>query len=226
MGYPTTDFSPSARSNGQTIDASHIQDLQNEVSAVVSGLRGTITHALTLGSVLNVSGASTLATLQAGASTLASLNVTGGSTFAGGLSVSSLAVSSNLSVGGALSGDLSTFARVTVSSVAGAAPLANTIYGENICHAHAVVSSTPGVVLGFNVSSATSPGAGRAAIAFGTAMNSSNYTPIVTTNHPSVGALLFVTVSAKASTGFEVGISSQSGSAGLCPFGVMVMGRG
>jgi len=81
MGYPTTDFSPSVRSNGQAIDASHVNDLQNELSAVVAALRGTITHAMTLGGAsLNVTGASTVATLQAGASTLASLQV-GASTF-------------------------------------------------------------------------------------------------------------------------------------------------
>lgn len=63
MGYPTGVFSPSARSNGQTIDASHINDVQTEVAAVETALLGTITHSV------NVSGASTLATLQCGAST-------------------------------------------------------------------------------------------------------------------------------------------------------------
>ena len=63
MGYPLTDFSPSARSNGQTIDASHINDLQNEVSAVVSALRGTITHSLSFaGASLNVTNPSTFTT--------------------------------------------------------------------------------------------------------------------------------------------------------------------
>jgi hypothetical protein len=63
LGYPTSVFSPSARSNGQTIDASHVNDLQTEQTAVQTALLGTITHSL------NVSGASTLATLQAVAST-------------------------------------------------------------------------------------------------------------------------------------------------------------
>ncbi len=63
MGYPTSVFSPSARSNGQTIDASHVNDVQTELTAVENALLGTITHSL------NVSGASTLATLSAGAST-------------------------------------------------------------------------------------------------------------------------------------------------------------
>jgi hypothetical protein len=63
VGYPTSVFSPSARSNGLTIDASHVNDVQTELTAIENALLGTITHSL------NVSGASTLATLQAGAST-------------------------------------------------------------------------------------------------------------------------------------------------------------
>lgn len=87
MGYPTSVFNPAARSNGQTIDAAIINDLQTEQTAVETGLLGTITHSL------NVSGASTLATLQAGASTVASLEVTAGS------SVHSLQVSSGSTFG-------------------------------------------------------------------------------------------------------------------------------
>lgn len=70
MGYPTSVFNPAARSNGQTIDASHINDLQSEVNAVETALLGTITHSV------NVSGASTLATLQAAASTFSVRPVT------------------------------------------------------------------------------------------------------------------------------------------------------
>lgn len=76
MGYPTGVFNPATRSNGQTIDAGHVNDLQTEVSAIETALLGTITHSV------NVSGASTLATLSAGASTLTTLSVSGGSTFA------------------------------------------------------------------------------------------------------------------------------------------------
>lgn len=65
MGYPTSVQSFTNKSNGQTIDASHINDPQTEITAIETALLGTITHSL------NVSGASTVATLQ----------VTGGSTF-------------------------------------------------------------------------------------------------------------------------------------------------
>lgn len=53
MGYPTSVFSPASRSNGQTIDASHVNDVQAELTAIENALLGTITHSL------NVSGAST-----------------------------------------------------------------------------------------------------------------------------------------------------------------------
>lgn len=82
--YPTATFAPSAKSNGQTIDASHVNDLQDEVTAVESALRGTITHSL------NVSGNSTLTNLQAT-----------NSTFSGGVQVTgSVGIVTNLLVGG------------------------------------------------------------------------------------------------------------------------------
>jgi hypothetical protein len=74
VGYPTGVFSPSARTNGQTIDAAHVNDVQTEIAAVETALLGTITHSV------NVSGNSTLAKLSAGASTLATLQCAG-STF-------------------------------------------------------------------------------------------------------------------------------------------------
>ena len=66
MAYPTGVFNPATRSNGQTIDAGHVNDLQTEVTAIETALLGTIGHSM------NVSGASTLTTLS----------VSGGSTFA------------------------------------------------------------------------------------------------------------------------------------------------
>ena len=63
MGYPTSVFAPASRSNGQTIDAAHVNDVQAEVTAVENALLGTITHSV------NITGASTLATLQCAGST-------------------------------------------------------------------------------------------------------------------------------------------------------------
>lgn len=81
--FPTSPKSFTARSNGQTIDASHVQDLQDEVNAIEDGyLNGTArlnSSRSTLAS-LSVTGNSTVAALTAGASTAASLVVSGGST--------------------------------------------------------------------------------------------------------------------------------------------------
>lgn len=73
--FPTSVKSFGSRANGQTIDASHINDLQDEVNAIEDGYRNATAP-------LNSSG-STLATLNVtGGSTLASLDVNGNSTLA------------------------------------------------------------------------------------------------------------------------------------------------
>jgi hypothetical protein len=63
--FPTTAKSFASRSNGQTLDAAHVGDLQDEVSAVESGYLGGT------------------ARLNSSHSTVVALSVTGGSTFAG-----------------------------------------------------------------------------------------------------------------------------------------------
>lgn len=111
--YPTSVFAPSAKSAGQTIDASHINDLQNEAIAVEDALLNGIAHAVTIstggltvstGSV-NIGGPSSVATLQVnGRSTLAGNMVLSSALSVGGLSTFTGAVtcSSNLTVGGDL----------------------------------------------------------------------------------------------------------------------------
>lgn len=107
--YPGSVKVFSARSNGQTIDAAHVNDLQDEVSAIESGLlngtapmtssnatvnnlqvnaNSTIVGSLSVGVNVNIQGASSCA----------NLNVTGNSTVVG-----SLAVGVNLNVAGASS---------------------------------------------------------------------------------------------------------------------------
>ena len=91
--YPTAVVSFPSRSNGQTIDASHINNLQDEVTAIESGLlTGTAPLTCSNASVntLQVSGASTFAgnmtvtgKLQSSNSTCNNLSVAAGSTFAG-----------------------------------------------------------------------------------------------------------------------------------------------
>src|SRR3990167_3003066 len=83
--FPTSVFSPSARSNGQVIDASHVNDVQDELVAIEDGFRNAtapLNSSRSTVAALSVTGGSTVDTLTAGASTLASLSVTGASTFA------------------------------------------------------------------------------------------------------------------------------------------------
>jgi hypothetical protein len=94
--YPTSIYSPASKSAGQTIQASHINDVDAELTAIEGGiLNGTarLNSSHSTVAALSVTGGSTLATLQAGASTvttfvagastLASLNVSGPSTLSG-----------------------------------------------------------------------------------------------------------------------------------------------
>lgn len=59
--YPTADPSFGTKTNGQTIDASHVNGLQDEVVAIGAALRGTLQHAITVNGALGVAGASTFA---------------------------------------------------------------------------------------------------------------------------------------------------------------------
>ena len=62
--FPTSVFAPAARSNGQVIDASHVNDLQNEVIAIEDGYRNAT------------------APLNSSNSTVGNLSVLGGTTLA------------------------------------------------------------------------------------------------------------------------------------------------
>ena len=116
--FPNSIKSFTTKSNGQTIDASHPNDIQDEVVAVetnlLSGSTGQVyiggtppAFASTLGihriesSQLSVSGASTFGTVQAGASTLASLSVSGGSTVTT-LQAGNSTITGNLTVSGTI----------------------------------------------------------------------------------------------------------------------------
>ena len=91
--YPTTPKTFTVKAASQKVMASHVNDMQDEVAAIETGLlNGTapVNAAASTFTSLSVSGGSTLTTLQAGASTvttlsagastLTSLNVAGGST--------------------------------------------------------------------------------------------------------------------------------------------------
>lgn len=114
--YPGSIKSFSARSAGQTVGSAHINDIQDEISAVETGLLSGLAHAVTIstggltvstGSV-NIGGPSSLATVQVnGASTFA-----GAATFSSGVTVSSGGLT--LSTGNATFGqDVSVAGKVT-----------------------------------------------------------------------------------------------------------------
>lgn len=79
--YPTSIFSPAAKNTGDTIQASHVGNLDAEVTAIETGLETGLQHTLTVST-----GGLTVSTGSVnigGPSSLATLSVTGGSTFAG-----------------------------------------------------------------------------------------------------------------------------------------------
>lgn len=88
--FPTSVKTFAARSNGQTIDAAHVGDLQDEVNAIEDGfLNGTAR--------LNSSHSTVVALSVAGGSTLATLRVGSTASFA-----SSVTFEGNVTVSGAL----------------------------------------------------------------------------------------------------------------------------
>ena len=115
--FPASIKSFTTKTNGGTIDASHPNDLQDEVVAIETNLRGGSTGMVYVGSdppafssviaihrvnssQLSVSGASTLGTVQAGASTLATLSA-GASTLAT-LQAGNSTITGNLAISGTL----------------------------------------------------------------------------------------------------------------------------
>jgi hypothetical protein len=94
--YPTSIKSFSNRSAGQTIGAAHVNDLQDEVSALETGLLNGLQHGLTV--------ATGGVTVSTGNTVLGqNLSVAGNSTIAGSLVVSSNAtITGNLTVTGTL----------------------------------------------------------------------------------------------------------------------------
>ena len=110
--FPTATKSFTTKNNGGTIDAAHVNDLQDEVTAIETNLRGGSTGQVYLGgatpgfsstialhrvesSQFSVSGASTLGTIQAGNSTFGTLQASNGT-------LANLQISSNCTVAGNL----------------------------------------------------------------------------------------------------------------------------
>ena len=147
--YPGSVKSFTNKSNGQAIEASHVNDLQDEVNAIEAGLLN--------GTAPLTSSRAIVGALSAAASTLASLVVPGGSTLA------------NLQAGN------STLTRLSLSSAAPATPAANTLYRNTIVKAWGVVDGSQGFGYGVNVASVSSNGSTAVTVTFTTALASSEY---------------------------------------------------
>lgn len=84
--FPTSVFAPASRSNGQTIDAAHVNDVQDEIVAIEGGFRNGTAPLNSSGSTvatLSVTGGSTMSSLTVSGPIVAqTLSVTIGSTFA------------------------------------------------------------------------------------------------------------------------------------------------
>lgn len=83
MGYPNATYSPSPKTNGQTIQAAWFNDPDNEIVAIEDGLRTGLQHGLTVAVAGITQSASTGSNNFAGPSSMATLQVNGASTFAG-----------------------------------------------------------------------------------------------------------------------------------------------
>ncbi len=129
--YPGSVTTFATKNTGDTIQAAHVNTLQDEVNAIEAGLlNGTArlnsSHSTLV--ALSVTGGSTIGTLQAGASTVASLSVSGASTVttlqAGASTMTSLSVSGgstlttlNVSGGSTFTGGLSVQNNSTLANV-------------------------------------------------------------------------------------------------------------
>lgn len=143
--YPGAVKAFASRANGQTIDASHINDLQDEVTALESGLlNGT-------------------APLTSSRASVASLQVTGNSTITGQLTVTGNVLSSatlsgldlNISGGSTLAGNLTAQASLFFSG--GRSTVLSTgdthnISAANVAHLYVQTNSSGSTLTGFAAS--------------------------------------------------------------------------
>lgn len=214
--FPTSVKVFTSRNTGDTIQASHVNDLQDEVNGIEDGY-------------LNAT-----ARLNSSNATVAALQVTNNSTFSGGIQSSNSTITvlnvtgtstlvGNVVVNGALQSSFTTVNRLTLTDSAPAAPGATVLYSNRVLHTWAVLSSTPTLLANVNVSSATRPSSGVVDIAFGTALGSTNYAVVVTPrtglNGVTVGIL------AQATTGFQMRMVDGTTTAlDIVPVSLMVIG--
>lgn len=140
--YPTSDPSFSAKAGNQTIQAAHVNSLQEEVTAIGTALRGTLQHDVTLAAGKNLSaGVGTFSsgvTVSSGGLTVSTGNVTLGQNLsvAGNSTMSGLTLSSNLSLAGSVTSTLA------VANMFRVATASTTLSGGSTRFDNVVVPST------------------------------------------------------------------------------------
>lgn len=200
---------------GNKIQASHINDLQDEVTAIEDGLlNGTApivsSHASVAG--LNVAGASTLAsTMTIGTLTYqfpSSVGSTGQVLTVESVSGSTTRLEWRDSGGTTLSSAAgSTVGSLTVSSNAPATPVENTLYANTMIKAWAYHAASTALYGAFNIAAVTASGSTSLKFTFATPMASSAYVVI---GHAVGGG---ARMGDRASTGFQMnydGLSAAS----------------
>lgn len=215
--YPNSVKTFATRSAGQTIDPSHVNDLQDEVSAIEDGLlNGTapVTSSnLTVTGALNSTvtiGAQRYRFPSSGGSTGQVLTCisTSGST----MTLEWRAAQTLSSATGSTVGSL------TVSSSGSSAPAANTLFSNSLIRAWAVFSTTPSLTAAFNVSSVVASGSTAYDFSFGTNLPSSDY--VVVALSRGAGSDVGFIERSRASSGFRLG----STHADMPPGHVLVVG--
>lgn len=88
--YPTSDPSFTTKNTGDTIQAAHVNAAQDEIVAIGSALRGTLQHALTVGTGGLTVSSGGLAVSTGNVALGQNLSVAGNSTFTGSVVMSSL----------------------------------------------------------------------------------------------------------------------------------------
>ena len=212
--YPGAVKTFASRSAGQTIDASHVNDLQDEVAAIEDGLlNGTASLISSNTTVQNLTSEdSTMAvggvryefpsTIASSGQILTAVTVNGST----GVRLEWRANGSGSTFASLQSGN-STITALALSSAAPATPAANTLYADSIIKAWVTVSAAVAIVADVNVSAVASLNSATEAsvsVSFATAMASSNYAAVVTINAADFSGNLTATVTSKTSTGCHV----------------------
>src|SRR3990167_2318139 len=159
--FPTTPRSFATKFTGDTIEAEHVNALQDEVNALESGYLNATARLNSSNSTLvalSVTGGSTLQSLNSSNSTVANLSVTGGTTLAGAFQSSASTLASLVVSGGSTLGTVQAGASTLASlSVTGGSTF-TTLQATNSTFSNLSVSSNSTIAGGLVVSGGSTLG--------------------------------------------------------------------